>query len=75
MALQDGVFPPAPAEDREGNPHDFSLSARIEGAREIDLTNQGVFDDVAHSSHLGILNSPATWQAAFDFLTGGPGRR
>jgi pimeloyl-ACP methyl ester carboxylesterase len=73
--LQDGVFPPAPAEDREGNPHDFSLSARIEGAREIDLINQGVFDDIAGSAHLGILNSPATWQAAFDFLTGGSGRR
>ena len=76
FSKQDGPFlPPIPAQDREGNPHDFSLSARIEGAREIDLTAQGVFDGVLHSSHLGILNSPDTWQAGLDFLTGGPGRR
>jgi pimeloyl-ACP methyl ester carboxylesterase len=67
--LQDGVFPPVPAEDREGNPHDFSLSARIEGAREVDLTDQGEFDPILGTSHLGILNSPAAWQAGLDFLT------
>src|SRR5262249_20031750 len=56
FSVQDGPFlPPIPAEDREGTPHDFSQSARIEGAREIDLTGQGVFDGVLHSSHLGIL--------------------
>ena len=27
--LLDGVFPPAPAMDREGKPHDFSGSARL----------------------------------------------
>ena len=67
--VQDGIFPPVPAEDREGMPHDFSQSARIAGARELDLVNQGVFDAILGSSHLGILNSPATWQAGFDFLT------
>lgn len=67
--VQDGVFPPVPAQDREGLPHDFSLSARIAGARELDLVNQGVFDAILGTSHLGILNSPATWQAGFDFLT------
>jgi len=67
--VQDGFFPPVPAEDREGNPHDVSQSARIAGAREIDLVNQGVFDAILGTSHLGILNSPAAWQAGFDFLT------
>jgi pimeloyl-ACP methyl ester carboxylesterase len=75
FSVQDGVFPPVPAEDREGNPHDFSLSARIEGAREVDLTNQGTFDHILGTSHLGILNSPVTWQRAFDFLSDGAGRR
>ena len=70
----DGPFPPVPAEDREGNPHDFSQSARIAGARQIDLTGQGAFDTVAGLAHLGILNSPDTRQHAFDFLSDGPGR-
>ena len=73
--VQDGVFSPVPAEDREGNPHDFSLSARITGARDIDLKGQGAFDAVLHSAHLGILNSPETWQRGFDFLSEGPGPR
>jgi len=67
--VQDGVFPPVPAEDREGNPHDFSQSARIAGAHEVDLTGQGAFDLILGTSHLGILNSPAAWQAGFEFLT------
>ena len=67
----DGVFPPVPAQDREGNPHDFSQSARLQGAREVDLTGQGAFDDVLGSAHLGILNSPVTWDHALDFLTDG----
>jgi pimeloyl-ACP methyl ester carboxylesterase len=76
FSAPDGIFlPVAPAEDREGNAHDFSLSARIAGAREIDLTGQGIFDTVLGSAHLGILNSPATWQRAFDFLSERPGRR
>jgi hypothetical protein len=29
---QDGLFPPVPAQDREGNPHDFSGSAGLKGA-------------------------------------------
>ena len=69
FSIQDGIFPPAPALDREGLPHDFSESARIAGAREVNLVNQGAFDPITGSSHLGILNSPATWQAGFDFLT------
>ena len=68
FSAQDGVFPPVPALDREGNPHDFSQSARLEGTREVNLTGQGAFDDVLGSAHLGILNSPVTWQRAWDFL-------
>jgi len=73
--LPDGVFPAAPALDREGNPHDFSGSARLRGAREIDVVGQGAFDTVAGSAHLGILASPRTWEAALDFLTDGKRRR
>jgi hypothetical protein len=64
-----------PAEDREGNPHDFSGSARLRGAREIDLTGQGAFDTLIGTAHLGILNSPTTWEAVSDFLTDGKRRR
>jgi pimeloyl-ACP methyl ester carboxylesterase len=67
--VQDGVFAPVPAQDREGNPHDFSRSARLQGARELALTGQGAFDDVLGSAHLGILNSPVTWERALDFLS------
>jgi len=68
FSAQDGIFPPVPAQDREGNPHDFSESARLQGAREIDLTGQGFFDKILGSAHLGILNSPVTWSHALDFL-------
>ena len=71
FSVQDGVFPPVPAQDREGNPHDFSQSARLEGAHEVDLVGQGAYDDILGSAHLGILNSPVTWQRAFDFLADG----
>ena len=58
-----------------GTRTDFSGSARLRGAREIDLTGQGAFDTVAGSAHLGILASPATREAALDFLTDGKRRR
>jgi pimeloyl-ACP methyl ester carboxylesterase len=63
------AFPAFPAEDRNGRPHDFSRSASVKGAREISLAGQGVYDDLAGSAHLGILDSPETWQATFDFLS------
>jgi pimeloyl-ACP methyl ester carboxylesterase len=67
--LLDGFLPGVPAEDRDGQPHDFSDSARLDGAEEIDLTGQGVYDPFLGTSHLGILNSPQTWAAAFAFLS------
>jgi pimeloyl-ACP methyl ester carboxylesterase len=66
--LQDGVLPPVPAVDIYGQPTDFSQSAALKGAKKLDLTGQGAFDPVLGTAHLGILNSPATWQATLDFL-------
>ncbi len=73
--LQDGFIAPVPAEDSFGRPTDFSKSARLQGAEELNLTGQGVYDTVLGTTHLGILNSPETWQATYDFLTKRPHRR
>jgi hypothetical protein len=73
-SLADGVLPGVPAEDRYGNPHDFTESAGLAGAATIDLVGQGQFDTILSTAHLGILNSPATRSAAFEFLTSLPGR-
>jgi pimeloyl-ACP methyl ester carboxylesterase len=64
----DGIFAPLPAQDRDGLAHDFSQSARLDGAREIDLTGQGKYDPFLGTAHLGIANSPETWAAALAFL-------
>jgi pimeloyl-ACP methyl ester carboxylesterase len=71
LPVQDGpFFPPVPAEDRDGKPHDFSGSALLAGAQQtIDLTGQGQFDPILQTAHLGILNSPTSMQAALKFLT------
>ena len=47
---------------------DFSRSASLKGAREINLTGQGMYDPFAGTTHLGILNSPDTRKATFEFL-------
>lgn len=67
--LQDGFIAPVPAEDSFGRPTDFSKSARLQGAEELNLSGQGVYDTVLGTTHLGILNSPETWAATYDFLT------
>ncbi|HEU5296347.1 MAG TPA: hypothetical protein VFU71_16330 [Burkholderiaceae bacterium] len=69
FSLQDGVFPPVPAEDSFGQPTDFSRSATLKGARQLDLTGQGAFDPILHSAHLGILNSTQTRAATLEFLS------
>ena len=66
---QDGAFPPVPAEDSFGQPTDFSRSATLHGARQLDLTGQGAFDTLIGTAHLGILNSPQTRAAALEFLS------
>ena len=73
FSVPDGVIAPVPAEDSYGQPFDFSRSAEIRGARQLDLTGQGAFDPILGTGHLGILNSPQTRQAVLEFL-GAPGR-
>jgi pimeloyl-ACP methyl ester carboxylesterase len=68
-SLTDGLFPGVPAQDSLGRPHDFSDSPALEGAEELTLTGQGAFDPILGTSHLGIVNSPATWAATLEFLT------
>ena len=65
---QDGFFPPVPAEDRYGNPYDFSSSPQLAGAEDLVLSGQGAYDPF-RSSHLGIVNSPEAWAATLAFLT------
>lgn len=72
FATQDGVLAGVPAEDAFGQPVDFSGSARLRGAREIDLRGQGIYDAILATSHLGILNSPDTWAATLRFLSAPP---
>ena len=70
---QDGPYlPPVPAADRDGNVHDFSDSALLAGAPSVDLVGQGQFDSVLQAAHLGIVNSPQTWQAVLQFLSQPP---
>ena len=69
FALQDGVIAPVPAEDSFGQPTDFSRSAEIKGAEQLDLVGQGTHDPILGTTHLGILNSPQTRQAVLEFLT------
>jgi pimeloyl-ACP methyl ester carboxylesterase len=67
--LQDGFIAPVPAVDSYGQPTDFSRSASLKGARELALKGQGAYDPILRTGHIGILNSPTTWQAALDFLS------
>ncbi len=67
--LQDGAIAPVPAEDSFGKPTDFSRSAEIRGAEQLDLTGQGVYDPILGTTHLGILISPQTRDATLEFLT------
>jgi pimeloyl-ACP methyl ester carboxylesterase len=72
ISAQDGPFFPAvPAQDRNGNPHDFSASPALSGRRaaNVALTGQGAYDAFG-SAHLGILPSPQTEQLAYGFLAG-----
>lgn len=69
MPIQDGYIPPVPAEDRHGNPHDFSESAKLSDAVNVDVTGQGQYDPFLGTAHLGIVNSPQVWALAHDFLS------
>jgi pimeloyl-ACP methyl ester carboxylesterase len=67
--VQDGLIAPVPAEDSFGKPTDFSNSAAIRGAKQLDLVGQGAYDPFLGTAHLGILNSPQTRQATLEFLS------
>jgi pimeloyl-ACP methyl ester carboxylesterase len=67
--VQDGPIPPVPAIDSYGQPTDFSRSAALKGARQIDLVGQHAYDLVLGTAHIGILNSPETWAATLQFLS------
>jgi pimeloyl-ACP methyl ester carboxylesterase len=76
ISAPDGPYlPPVPAKDRDGNPHDFSNSALLAGADTIDLIGQGQFDPILGAAHLGIVNSPTTWDATLQFLSRRAGPR
>jgi pimeloyl-ACP methyl ester carboxylesterase len=70
FSAADGIFPPVPAQDRTGAPHDFSRSAVLHGKRavNVDLVGQGRYDPILGTAHLGILNSPETWSLVSEFL-------
>jgi pimeloyl-ACP methyl ester carboxylesterase len=68
MPVQDGFIAPVPAIDSYGRPTDFSRSASLKGARELGLSGQGAYDPILRTGHIGIFNSPATWQATLEFL-------
>ena len=72
---QDGVLAGVPAIDAYGVPTDFSHSASLEGAEEMALTGQGAYDPILGTTHLGILNSPVTWAATYDYLAAPSPRR
>jgi len=65
---QDGFFTPVPSIDIYGQAVDFSRSAALKGAKQLDLTGQGVYDPVLGTTHLGILQSPQTKAAVVEFL-------
>lgn len=75
LPVTDGVLAPVPAIDSYGQPTDFARSASLKGAREIGLSGQGAFDPILRTGHIGIFNSPATWQATLEFLSEPPAGR
>jgi pimeloyl-ACP methyl ester carboxylesterase len=73
--LQDGVIAPVPAIDAYGSPNDFSRSASLQRADELALVGQGIHDPFLGTTHLGILNSPQTWSATYEYLSAPSPRR
>jgi hypothetical protein len=60
---------PGPRDRRVRQSDRLLGSARLRGARAVDLTGQGIYDPILGTTHLGILNSPDTRRLAFEFLT------
>jgi len=68
ISAPDGLIPAVPAEDAEGNAHDFSHSPFLDGACNVSLTGQGIYDPILGTGHLGLAASPDAMQLAFDFV-------
>jgi pimeloyl-ACP methyl ester carboxylesterase len=66
---QDGAFAPVPAENRRGEPHDFSKSAILPGEPSIGMTGQGIYDTALLTAHIGISASPDVHAHVLSFLT------
>ena len=66
---QDGAFAAVPAENRRGEPHDFSKSAILPGEPSIAMTGQGIHDTALLTAHIGISASPAVHAHVLEFLT------
>ena len=49
--------------------------AYLKGAKQLDLTGQGLYDPVLGTTHLGILQSPQTKAAMLEFLAARGGRK
>ena len=75
FSAKDGFFTPVPAIDSFGKPVDFSQSATLKGAKQVDLVGQGVYDPILGTAHLGILQSPQTKAETLKFLTEKSGKR
>lgn len=64
---QDGVIPGVPAQDSFGQPNDFSESPWLRGACNVGVEQQGVYDPILGTGHLGIAASPEVHEMAFWF--------
>ncbi len=71
VPVADGLLAPVPTPvvDSYGDPADFSMSPRISRASELVLYNQNQWDYLGGTAHVGIANSPQTWEATFLFLS------
>ncbi len=69
ISARDGVLPAVPAQDAEGNPHEFDDSARLAGAETVEMTGQGAHDMALQAAHTGIVNSPNVWARTLEFLS------
>lgn len=64
----DGLIPPVPAEDVFGEPTDFSTSPFLDGACNVSLSQQGQYDPLLGTGHLGIAASPDARELAYQFV-------
>lgn len=70
FSARDGFFTAVPAMDSYGRAVDFSRSATLKGAKQVDLTGQGAYDTSGlGTAHLGIVQSPQTKAAMLEFLS------